>query len=155
MGVYAFCPNCEEKTMVWIDHYYLRENEETAFSFVLCGCCGAALNMDRWVGLTVVDHEEEPGEDQVSPWLNLVFKKLPFRWLVFYNRLASRIGASCILPDPTTIMDVPEIMESFIVQVERHSGEKFGGDIEDENDFREFVERSFDIICAKTEAAHG
>ncbi|GEM_PF-5969972 len=151
MGVYAFCPKCEEKVMVGFHQYYLESDPAKFFHFLYCGKCDLILNMDRWVKVTVVQHEDEEDVGCVPPFWVSILNLLPHKMLSWFNRLSRWATGSYFMPDPTTEMEVPEIVDSVITQVEKMSGENFSGDYKD---FEEFMDRGIKAIVQPGEHVH-
>ncbi len=151
MGVYAFCPKCEEEVMVGIQQYVLESDPAKAFHFLYCGKCDVVLNMNRWVKVTVVKFEDEANVGQIPPFWVRILNALPRRLLCWFNRVSRWTTGSYFMPDPTTMMDVPEIIESIVTQVEKMSGEKFSGNLED---FEEFMDRGIKAIVQPGERIH-
>lgn len=153
MGVYVFCPECEKKVMAGIQEYVVEPYHDKVFIFIYCGKCEMVLNLDRRVKLTVVKFEDED-EDKVRSishfWVRII-NILPVNFNFWLNRFKRWTKGSYYMPDYTTVMDVPEIVESAITQIEEMSGEKFGGDF---NDFEIFMDRGVKAIVEQEEQIH-
>ena len=93
-----------------------------------------------------MDSEAEEDVDHASNFWVKVLNLLTPWMLSLLNRALRMTTGSCLMPDPTTVMEVPEFMDSVIKQVEDVSGEKFSG-VQDEID--EFMERAKNALDRK------
>jgi hypothetical protein len=151
MGIYTFCPECEEKVKAGINRYEMESNSEKILYFLYCGKCDLTLNLFRWVKVTVVKFEDEEYAKEDTSFWEIVLGKLPIKVLFWLNSIRRWMTGEYGVPDPTLVMDVPEIIDSVVTQVEEMSGEKYSGDYDE---FDQFMDRSLKVICETGEQVH-
>lgn len=150
MGLHTFCPHCEEKVLASFHQFKLTATGPT-IDFVSCARCDKILNMEKWVHVERVPLAQEEKEDKrLSPWMERLLNAIPRTWWPRINRMLGFLFGWYVAPDPGADVEVPEILDSFIVQVERAVGEKFTGQ---GDEFMEFIKHAIQTIDARNRAA--
>lgn len=148
--IFAYCHYCEDQMMVEYDRIVLGRNPKAVLEIVSCGKCRKVLNSEGWIKLTKSPVVQK--EVKASWFWAFLFTALPQGWIGTVNKAIAWLSGSYLVPAVLDEVEVPEIVESALVQLERISGEKYEG--RHWEDLEEYLRRCIRIALRAKEVTN-
>jgi hypothetical protein len=137
MSLYTFCPLCEEKTLIGLSRRVINGRPEAELIVISCGKCEKVLNYKRWAR---VERVESKG-NEVTGWAEKFYRLLPRPLFTALVRVMIFFSGGYLVKTSTDDGDLPEIIDSYISQLERLSSLHFDGIEDDEAYIRRAVQK--------------